>query len=144
MARRNRLELTKAKLRSAITNGHAILADVDHRSAWMRRLRDLTALHVSDLGGEALISEGEKVLVRRASMITVQLEMMEARFADNDGQASAAQLMLYQTCANTLRRLHETLGLQRRAKDVTPNLRDYLAAKGRRVVEVDAEEEDAA
>jgi len=35
---------------------------------------------------------------------------------------------LYQRTSNSLRRLLEAVGLERRARDITPNLRDYLKA----------------
>ena len=54
---RYKRELSMACLRSAITNGSDLLAgDVDHRSAWVRRLRDLILAHTSDLGGSDNIS----------------------------------------------------------------------------------------
>ena len=63
------LRPTLAATRSAVTNGSLIFDGIDHRSAWMRRLRDLIAAHTSDLGGQDLISEAERVLIRRASML---------------------------------------------------------------------------
>jgi hypothetical protein len=66
-------------------------------------LRDLLRAQESDLGGAETLSAAEMVLVRRFSMLTLQLEMMEARFAQNDGEASAKQLDAYQRAANTLR-----------------------------------------
>jgi hypothetical protein len=67
-------------------------------------------------------SLAERVLVRRAAMLCLQLELLEQRFAANDGgQASAAQLEQYQRGTNSLRRTLQALGLERRAKDVTPD-----------------------
>jgi hypothetical protein len=96
----------------------------------MRRLRDLIHAHTTDLGGDDYISESERRLIRRAAMLTLQLEMLDQRFA-NQGEASAADLELYQRVSNTLRRLLESLGLQRRQRDVTPTLTEYLAVKAR-------------
>jgi hypothetical protein len=132
MGRRRKVKAPSlAYVRSAITNGNTILVgNFDHRSAWMRRLRDLIQLHTSDLGGEDAISESERRIVRRAAMLTLQLEMMDSKFAANDGEATLAQLHLYQQVSNTLRRLLESLGLQRRAKDVSvPTLSQYLASR---------------
>ena len=107
---------------------HSVLADIDHRSAWMRRLRDLIQLHMSDLGGDDNVSEAERSLVRRASMLELQCELLEQRFAQAEGgAATSAQLADYQRAAGTLRRLLTSLGLQRRQKDVTPSLEQYLA-----------------
>ena len=133
MRYRPKSEFTSSKLRSAISNGSAVLADVDHRSAWMRRLKDLIDDMASDLGGHDAISTAEQVIVRRASMLTLQLEIMDRGFALNEGVATAKEIETYQRCANSLRRLLESLGLQRRQKDVTPDLRTYLADKGRQV-----------
>ena len=120
---------TLACLRSAVSNGSSLFLDTfDKRGAWARRLRDLIADHISDLGGTDAISNGEKLLVRRVAMLALQLELMEQRFAANEGgEASAKQIETYQRVTNTLRRTLEALGLQRRAKDVTPpSLSAYL------------------
>jgi len=124
--------LTDAKVRSALTNGSSILANTDHRSAWMRRLRDLVVAHESDLGGEELISEGERRLIRRAAMMTLQLEMMEQRWAQNGGEGSTQQVETYQKVTGALRRVLESLGLKRRPRDVTPRLDEYLRRSERR------------
>jgi len=117
----------KSKGRSRITNG-AVLPDVDGRSTWVRRLRDLIALHVADLGGQDAVSAAELSIVRRAATLTVELERLEAKFA-TAGQAEAGELALYTTTSNTLKRLLEAVGLRRRARDVTPDLHHYIAGK---------------
>ena len=78
-----------AKLRSSISNGSSLLADVDHRSAPMRRLKDLVTDHVNDLGGPGNISSSEKVLVRRAAMSALQAELMEFRWNADTGEADS-------------------------------------------------------
>ncbi len=108
---------TKPNGRSRITNGSALLPGVDGRSTWVRRCRDLIELHTSDLGGTEAISEAERSIIRRASVITTELEQLERRFA-LAGQATALDLDLYQRCAGNLRRLLEAVGLQRRARPV--------------------------
>jgi hypothetical protein len=107
-----------------MTNGSALLPGVDGRSAWVRRCKDIIEAHLSDLGGEDNTSAAERSLIRRASVMTVELERLEARFAAA-GEASAEALDLYQRTAGNLRRLLEAVGLQRRARDVT-TLADYL------------------
>ena len=120
--------VTLSTVRSAITNGSELLAGCDHRSARMRRLRDLISGHVQDLGGRDQISEAEYSIVRRCSLLTLELELLEARFEGNDG-ATAAELDSYQRVSSSLRRMHELLGLKRRQRDVTPSLGEYLAAE---------------
>jgi hypothetical protein len=114
--------------RSRITNGSALLPNIDQRSAWVRRCRDIINLHVADLGGDDSVSTAEHSLIRRAAVMTVELEMMEAKFAAA-GEASPYALDLYIRASGNLRRLLETLGLQRRTRDVTPTLSQYLQHK---------------
>ena len=82
--------------------------------------RDLLAAHYSDAGGEDILSEGQCALIRRAAMLELQLEMLETKFANNEGAASAKDLDLYARTAGNLRRLIETLGLHhgRKAREV--------------------------
>jgi hypothetical protein len=110
--------------RSRITNGSALLPGVDGRSPWVRRAKDVIAAHLSDLGGEDNTSAAERSIVRRASVLTVELERLEAKFA-LAGEASATDLDLYQRTAGNLRRLFEAIGLQRRAREITPDPLDY-------------------
>jgi hypothetical protein len=116
----------KAKARSRITNGRDLLPGIDGRGRWVRRFRDIRALHLSDLGGEYACSEGEKAIVRRAACLVVELERMEMLFAQK-GASTPLQFEQYQRGANTLRRLLESIGLQRRPRDVT-TLGDLLRA----------------
>lgn len=101
------------------------MPDVDGRSLWVRRCRELIEMHLADLGGDDNTSAAERSIIRRASVITVELEQLETRFA-MAGQASAEDLDLYQRTAGNLRRLFEAVGLQRRPRDVTPTLSQYL------------------
>jgi hypothetical protein len=88
----------------------------------------LIALHLSDIGGEANASAAEASIIRRASVLTVELERLEVKFA-LAGAASPDDLEVYQRCANSLRRLLEAIGLRRRPKNVTPRLSEYLNAR---------------
>jgi hypothetical protein len=86
------------------------------------------AAHLSDLGGVDNSSAAERSLIRRAAVLTTELEMLEARFAAA-GQASSEDLDLYQRTAGNLRRLLEAIGLQRRARNITPSVSEYLTAR---------------
>ena len=115
-----------AATRSRISNGSTILPGVDGRSTWVRRLRDLIGLYLSDLGGDDAVSEAERSIIRRIATLTVELERMEADFAVA-GEARPDQLDLYQRTANSLRRLLEAIGLRRRSRDVTPDPLEYAS-----------------
>jgi hypothetical protein len=100
--------------RSRLTT-RALLPGVDGRSPWVRRCKDLIALHLSDLPAASI---AEQSIIRRASVLTVELERLEAKFAEA-GEASPFDLDLYQRTAGGLRRLLEAVGLERRLRDVT-------------------------
>ncbi len=123
------VERLKQHARSRLTNGSSLLSGVDGRSTWARRMRDLIELHVSDLGGVDACSNAERALVRRAACLSLECELLESQFA-TDGQASPQSLDLYQRTSNSLRRLLESLGLERRQRDVTPaSVSAYLEGK---------------
>jgi hypothetical protein len=115
-----------SRQRSRITNGTALLPGTSGRSAWTRRCKDVIAEHLADMGGSDNTSAAERSIVRRAAVLTTELEMLEARFAQAEGMATATDLDLYQRMAGNLRRLLEAVGLQRRAKDIGPTLGELL------------------
>lgn len=114
--------LYKSQARSRITNGRDLLPHVDGRIGWVRRFRDCLALHLSDLPDA---SYSEQVIARRCACLVVALEQMETEFAQA-GHATPEQLREYGRGTNTLRRALESLGLTRRARDVTPTLQQLI------------------
>jgi hypothetical protein len=137
MAHRKRLAPSMACVRSAVSNGSSIL-DVDGRSAWMRRLRDLIDDHTAQMAND--VSEAEKRLIRRSAMLTLQLEMQEQRWAANaEGEATPKQLESYQRATNTLRRVLECLGLRRRTRTVGSQDSETLELWNTAVASLDAE-----
>jgi hypothetical protein len=108
---------TKLKdLRSKVTNGTKVFAiGGDGRGAWTRRWKDLNEAHVADLGGLGGLSEAQLSLCRRCAALEVQLEQMEAKMSEGD---VTVDMDLYGRLAGHLRRILETLGIERRAKPV--------------------------
>jgi hypothetical protein len=80
--------------------------------------------HESDLGGNDLLSESEKSLIRRASAIECELELSEGRLS----RGETVDLDKFTRAASHLRRILETLGLQRRPREVQ-TLGEYLASR---------------
>jgi hypothetical protein len=124
MSKRSKTAITKSKVRSAISNGKHVLSNVDHRSLEMRRLRDLLADHVSDLGSD--ISHSEKLLASRASMIALLCEMTERTFIEKKLRVSDREVACYLHAVGNLNRVLVTLGLKRRQRDITPTVDEYL------------------
>jgi hypothetical protein len=120
-----RPRIAKDPQRSAITNGSTLIPRVDGRNAWVRRCKDVIEEIVSDLGGADNTSAAERSLVRRAAVLTTELERLEKKFA-LAGEASTNDLDLYIRAAGNLRRLLEAVGLERRVIDATPTLSQYL------------------
>jgi hypothetical protein len=118
--------LAHAMARSKITNrGH--LPHLDNRTLWPRRLRDLMALIVADCGGIDALSEAKLAVIKRACVMIVELEQRELQFAEHG--ATDLQLEQYSRVAANLRRMLESVGLDRVPKNVTPDLQTYLRMK---------------
>jgi hypothetical protein len=122
-----RIAEQKRSGRSRITNGSKLLPGVDGRSPWVRRAKDIISAHLSDLGGVDNTSAAERSIIRRAAVLTVELERLEAKFA-LAGEASAEELDVYSRIASNLRRLLEAIGLQRRPRDIAPTLSQLIKA----------------
>jgi hypothetical protein len=106
--------------KSRIANGAFFTGDdIDHRSAWVRRAREVQSALIADLGGLSNTSESERLLARRVAVLEGELELMEGAFA-LAGQADPVALETYQRTANTQRRLCQALaiGLHRRARPI--------------------------
>lgn len=116
--------LTKPTAASRVTNGRAILSDCDGRSKLARRYRDICRAIMADQGGIDRLSETRQQLIRRFAMLSVQAEEMEARLVQGGTVDLAEQSLI----ASTLVRLATRIGIDRRAKNVTPTLREYLEA----------------
>jgi hypothetical protein len=122
-ASRAQIEKPSSKTRSRVSNGSAMLPDVDGRSAIARRYRDVLNELISDLGGDP--SGAQSAIARRASALCVVCEQAEAEMV----AGGVLDLAEFTTAANSLRRLLSDLGLERRARDITPSLASYLAGK---------------
>ncbi|ESX68762.1 hypothetical protein NKJ87_06350 [Mesorhizobium sp. M0027] len=111
--------------RSAVTNGRKLFIEGDGNSPWSRRYKDLCSEHASDLGGAEALSQSQLSLIRRAATLSVQLEQMEGRLSEG----LDADMDLFGRLAGHLRRILETLGIERKAKNVTPTLQQYRAQR---------------
>ena len=71
--------------------------------------------HVVDAGGRDMISEAQFALCKRAAALECELEQLEGRLS----QGEQVSLDSYGRAASHLRRILESLGLERRAVDIT-------------------------
>ena len=112
----------KKRKSSAVTSGRKLFVSGDPNSAWSRRYRDLIAGHASDMGGAETLSAAQQSLVRRASAIECELELMEGELS----KGCDVDLDKFTRSSSHLRRILETLGIERKPRDVTLDLREYL------------------
>ena len=91
--------------RSRITNGRDLLPDIDGRTFWPRRARDLIALFTEDQGGDGAISEAKRAIIRRCAVIVTELEQRELKFAEQG--ANDLQLEQYSRVAANLTHVGE-------------------------------------
>jgi hypothetical protein len=113
----------KSHPRSRVSNGRDVLPDVDGRSVIARRYRDIASAILADQGGADLCSETRQQLIRRFAAAAVLAERLESRLANGEEIDIAA----HATLSSTLVRLAQRIGLDRRARDVTPSVADYIA-----------------
>src|ERR1700746_3526529 len=78
---RSAIEPRSPAQRSAVSNGKRLFVQGDGRSPWSRRYYDLVALHVSDLGGRAALSEAQLSLCKRVACVEIELESMEGKLS---------------------------------------------------------------
>ncbi len=111
--------------RAAVSNGSRLHAgEVDGRTEAARRFRDVLAEIVSDLGGADLLSEGQRQLARRAAMMSVEAERMEAEAVAGGKLDPDA----FGALADRLGRVFNRLGLRRVARPVGPqSMKEYAA-----------------
>jgi len=98
------------------------LASLDGRTMAARRARELIEAIERDLGGADRLSEGARQLVQRAAVLGAFIESCEAKWLGGED----VPLADYLAAINSQRRVLATIGLERRARDVTP-LRERLA-----------------
>jgi phage terminase small subunit len=116
------------RTRSRVTNGKGLfLGHEDARKPLARRFRDLVRLHSQDASpnGPAHLSQAQQQLIRRIAMIETRLEMMEGRMVEGDETVSLEE---YCRASSHLRRMLESLGLRKVARDQTPSLAELVAA----------------
>lgn len=113
----------KPQARTRVGNGTEVLAGVDQRSLTFRRYREILASLIEDMGGDP--TEAQSQIARRAASLAIWCEEQDTAAANG----KPLDIATYTTASNTLRRLLESLGLERKLRNVTPTLSEYAARK---------------
>lgn len=112
--------------RSKVSNGTRLVDGVDGRSSSSRRFRDLCRALADDLGGEAGLTEAERLTVRNAAAVTVASEAMQGRILRGEPVDPDELTRL----ANASARLLGALRTKRTVRKPSgPTLQQYLAEK---------------
>jgi len=107
------------------------LPGVSNASHWVRRCKVLLHAYLDDLGGIDATSEAERTVIRRAAVLVIECERLERRFAlvPPEKNVSFRELQMYSTLSNSLRRLLDMTGLERRGpKTLIPTIDAYVQA----------------
>ena len=102
------------------------LEQLDGRTAIAVEMRARWHSMTDDLGGVDRLSYSQRSLVERALWIEHWIAQQERELAE--GRIEAFDAGRWTQATNSLLGLYRTLGIERRAKDVT-SLSDYIAAK---------------
>jgi hypothetical protein len=113
------LKIRKSFGRSAITNG---VVELDARSKLAKRFKDICSAILADQACEEDCPEIRLQLIRRFSAIAVMAENLEAKMANGETIRTDVHAQL----TNALVKVASRIGIDRRSKNITPTLRDYL------------------
>ena len=119
---RNAIGGMKSAQRSRIGNGTDVLPGIDGRSPSARRYKELLDQFIADMGGNP--SEAKRTIAKRAATLVIWCETVEGMAVEG---VKDLDIAAFTTACNTLRRLLADLGLERKARDITPTLKDYAA-----------------
>lgn len=124
-------------VRSAFSNDPLRIRGVDGRSEVARRFRDIVLSLADGLGGLDALSEPQRIVIRQAGMLSVQIEQLQAKVVAGDAVDMEQSIRL----SNVLTRVLATLGLKKPEPPRGPSLADYLASRAKdEPIEADAEE----
>ena len=115
-----------------MSNGRDVLPNIDGRSLIARRYRDIVTAIVGDQGGLSHCSESRTQLIRRFAAAAVLAEQMESKLANGE----EINIQDHALLCSTLVRVAQRIGIDRRARTIVPDLKDYLEG---RAMEVAAE-----
>lgn len=114
---KSRAKYAKTKLLS--------LGDLDGRTQAARYAREKRAEVVADLGGEDGLSTLERIAVDNVVLLAALVNDVGIRWLRGEDVETES----VPTLANSFNRTAAAIGWQRRAKDVTPSIHEYVASK---------------
>lgn len=101
------------------------LDDLDGRTRAAQRVRETRAEVIADLGGEGNLSTLERIAVDNVALLDAMLKDASARWLLGE----ALDVATIATLQNTFNRTAGAIGWERRQRDVTPDVRGYMAGR---------------
>jgi hypothetical protein len=98
------------------------LADLDQRTRAYKQAVSLKSGFLSDLGGEDRATMAQRELAQRGAVLGAMLEDQEVKWL----AGAPVELDKYCTLVNAQRRVLADIGLERRARDVSPSFNAYI------------------
>lgn len=130
--KRRALDPKMPRARSRVGNGKALLSKIDLRGVAYREFCDIASDLAAHMGGDVTVVE-QAILEETAGMV---VWCRGARAAMLRGEAF--DVGEYAKAVNCLRRLLADIGQQRRLRDITPSVEEYIRAlDGDAEIEVD-------
>lgn len=117
------------------------LVPIDKRSGPGRFYAKLIADVESDLAGRSNLSRIESELIRAFAGCCTSLQYINSQICLGEF-AGEIDFAAYATLASTMLRIGSRLGLQRRTKDITATLDDYLDAQQQQVADDPVEDSE--
>ena len=94
------------------------LADLDGRTVAARLAKDTISAIESDLGGAENITTAKRQIIESAAVTSAMVADMGSRWLAGE----QIDLALFTTLCNSQRRLLESVGLDFKARDITPSI----------------------
>jgi len=101
------------------------LADLDGRTRAAQQVRETRQAIAADCGGEDQLSTLERIAVDNVALLDALTKDAAARWLNGE----ELDVSVIGTLTNSFNRTAAVLGWKRRPKDVTPDLRTYIATK---------------
>jgi hypothetical protein len=118
--KRPALDRKSPTARSRVGNGKMLLAGVDLRSSIYREFQDVAADLAHHMGGDPTAVEA--ALIEESAGLILWCRHERARLLNGE----PFDLVNYTRAVNSLRRLLADIGQERRLRDVTPSINDYI------------------
>ena len=124
-----------------LTKGKSLLPTANPHHTWPRVVQAVIDRLEAHLGGPDNLTEPQRLIARRVAVLEAELIFIEDGLANKRAahkEPTITELDIYSRLGNAQRRHLETLGVEeRKLKDITPSVSEYLQALHTKAAEED-------